>query len=329
MLRPGRRIPGGHGRGPGARLIDPDDFAGGTIQLQPGLAKAALSEHIGDGIGMGSEMAAYAVYEMVCETMASAARAHTVERGVSASQHTMIAFGGAAPLHVARVAEKIGVRRVIVPANAGVGSAIGFLAAPVSYEMVRTTYMRLGGFDHRVATDLLVAMAREIREWVEPAALGAPLTERRSAFMRYMGQGHEIPVELPLRDLGPADDEVLRVQFESSYRTLFKRVIPNAAIEIMAWSVRMSTTVELPEPVCAPGGAAAVSAEGFASVFDGVSGQPMQVPRYRRERLTPGSRFAGPALIAEDETSTFVTAGFDVVIDGLGSIVMNRREQSA
>jgi N-methylhydantoinase A len=266
---------------------------------------------------------------MVCENMASAARVHTVERGVTASQHTMIAFGGAAPLHVARVAEKIGVKRVIVPPNAGVGSAIGFLAAPVSYEMVRTTYMRLGDFDHAVASDLLSGMARDVRAWVEPAAHGAALAERRVAYMRYIGQGHEIAVELPLRDLGPGDDADLRARYERSYEALFKRVIPNAAIEIMAWSVLVSTETVLPEPAEPPVASVAPPADQAIPVFDGRTGQTIQVPRYRREQLTPGARLPGPAVIAEDETATFVTAGFDAWIDGIGSIVMDRKEQTA
>ncbi len=221
-------------------LVDPDDFAGGSITLHPDRARAALDAEIGDKLGFDTDTAAYAVYEMVCENMASAARVHTVERGVKASQHTLIAFGGAAPLNVASVAEKIGVQRVIVPPNAGVGSAIGFLAAPISYEMVRTTYMRLGAFDHGIASGLLQEMAREVRGWVAQAAHGAALHERRVAYMRYIGQGHEIAVELPLRDLGAQDDAELRERYERSYEALFKRVIPNAAIEIMAWSVHRS-----------------------------------------------------------------------------------------
>ncbi len=310
-------------------LIDPDDFAGGSITLHPEQARAALSAEIGDALGLGPDMAAYAVYEMVCENMASAARVHTVERGVTASQHTMIAFGGAAPLHVARVAEKIGVRRVIVPPNAGVGSAIGFLAAPISYELVRTTYMRLGSFDHAVASGLLREMARDVRGWVEPAAHGAALLERRVAFMRYIGQGHEIAVELPLRELGPADDADLRARYEQSYEALFKRVIPNAAIEIMAWSVLISTATVLPERVAEPDASVAPATLETTLVFDGRSGQAMQVPRYRREQLVPGARFPGPAIVAEDETATFVTTGFNAWIDGIGSIVMDRKEQTA
>jgi N-methylhydantoinase A len=310
-------------------LIDPHDFAGGSIALHPDRARAALAADVGDRLGFGTDMAAYAVYEMVCENMASAARVHTVERGVTASQHAMIAFGGAAPLHVARVAEKIGVQRVIVPPNAGVGSAIGFLAAPISYEMVRTTYMRLGGFDHAVARLLLREMADEVRGLVTQAAHGAALLERRVAYMRYIGQGHEIAVELPLRELGADDDAELRERYERSYEALFKRVIPNAAIEIMAWSVLISTATVLPEPVAAPVASVAPPADEMTAVFDGRSGKTIQVPRYRRAQLVPGARFPGPAIVAEDETATFITAAFDAWIDGIGSIVMDRKEQSA
>jgi N-methylhydantoinase A len=310
-------------------LIDPHDFAGGSITLHDELARASLAADIGDPLGLDPAMAAYAVYEMVCENMASAARVHTVERGVTASQHTIIAFGGAAPLHVARVAEKIGVKRVIVPPNAGVGSAIGFLAAPMSYEMVRTTYMRLDRFDRATANALLAEMAREVRGWVGPAAHGAPLTERRVAFMRYIGQGHEIAVELPVRDLTADDDTDLRARYERSYEVLFRRVIPNAAIEIMAWSVLVSTETTLPDQVDPPPMSDAPEAADTVAVFDGRSGSVIQVPRYRRANLAPGARFAGPAIVAEDETATYITANFDAWIDGIGSIVMDRKEQSA
>ena len=114
---------------------------------------------IGEPLGLSAETSAYAVHEVVCENMASAARVHAVERGAVVGQHTLIAFGGAAPLHAARVAEKIGVSRVIVPSNAGVGSAVGFLAAPIAYELVRSRHARLDAFDAAAVSDLLDEMA--------------------------------------------------------------------------------------------------------------------------------------------------------------------------
>lgn len=310
-------------------LIDPDAFAGGSIKLYPEKSRAAFANTVGDALGLDAEMSAYAVYEMVCENMASAARVHAVERGAATSQHTVIAFGGAAPLHVARVAEKIGAERVIVPANAGVGSAVGFLAAPISYEVVRSGYQRLDGFDPDAANTLLGAMNREIRDWVETAANGAPLVEKRVAYMRYMGQGHEIAVNLPAGDLEAGYAERFRTEFEDAYKLLFKRVIPKAAIEIMAWSVSISTVPTLPRPIDPVELSQAGEPKAWKSYFDGRAGKIIEIPLYRRVDLGPGQRFAGPAIVSEDETSTFVSDAFDAWIDASGAIVMQRKVRAA
>lgn len=306
-------------------LINPEGFAGGSMTLRPDLSRAALGTEVGGKIGLSAEMSAYAVYEMVCENMASAARAHTVERGVVASDHTIIASGGAAPLHVARVAEKIGAPRVIIPANAGVGSAVGFLAAPVSYEIVRSNYMRLDGFDAASATAMLDEMSAEIMAWVGPTAGGLPVSETRVAFMRYVGQGHEIPVTLPLRAMTEADIAGMRETYERTYEELFNRSIPQAAIEIMAWSVSCSTPPARPETI-APVAMTGRSVAGErVTIFDGRIESPVEIFRYARDDLGLGDRVEGPALIVEDETTTFVTGSFDAWIDGAGSIVMDRK----
>jgi N-methylhydantoinase A len=262
---------------------------------------------------------------MVCENMASAARVHAVERGEVVNDHTLIAFGGAAPLHAARVAEKLGLARVLVPPNAGVGSAGGFLAAPISYELIKSRHMRLDNFDFAGASALLSDMAKDARALVEPGARGAPMTERRLAYMRYVGQGHEITVPLPLRDLTADDAAALRETFEREYSVLFRRPIPGAAIEALSWSVLVSTPAMRPQALAPVAEKRAGAPDGSRSFFDGRAGGPIDVPMYRRERMEPGARVAGPAIIAEDETSTFITASFDARIDAAGCIVMERR----
>ncbi|MFV0298649.1 MAG: hydantoinase/oxoprolinase family protein [Hyphomicrobiaceae bacterium] len=307
-------------------LIDPEGFAGGTMNLRPDLSKAALAEHVGGTLGLTPEMSAYAVYEMVCENMASAARAHTVERGVVASAHTMIAFGGAAPLHVGRVAEKIGAARVIIPASAGVGSAVGFLAAPVSYESVRSNYMTLDNFNAAGAATMLDEMSAEVRSWVEPAAHGAKVLETRVAFMRYVGQGHEIPVALPLTRLTSDDIATMRKAYEVAYEEMFNRSIPQAAIEVMAWSVSCSTAPGRPEVVAPVKLTGRTIAGKQAIIFDGRTEAHVPLISYAREDLSPGDKVSGPATIVEAETTTYVTSAFDAWIDGLGSIVMDRKD---
>jgi N-methylhydantoinase A len=306
-------------------LIDPGAFAGGTISLNPDLSRAALATAVGDPLGLSPETAAYAVHEMVCENMASAARVHAVERGEVVNDHTLIAFGGAAPLHAARVAEKLGLARVLVPPNAGVGSAVGFLVAPISYELVKSRHMRLDDFDFAGASALLAEMARAARALVEPGARGAPVTERRLAYMRYVGQGHEITVPLPVRDLTADDAAALRAEFEREYSVLFRRPIPGAAIEALSWSVLISTQAHRPDAIAAVAEQRAPSPDGSRAFFDGRAGNTIDVPTYSRARLEAGVRVPGPAIIAEDETSTFVTASFDARIDAAGCIVMERR----
>jgi N-methylhydantoinase A len=306
-------------------MIDPAAFAGGTIPLQPELSDRALERAIGEPLGLSGPMSAYAVHEMVCENMASAARVHAVERGSTIGEYTLIAFGGAAPLHAARVAEKIGVARVIVPPNAGVGSAVGFLAAPVSYELIRSRHMRLDKFDAAGANALLDEMAREATALVAPGARGQKTVERRLAYMRYVGQGHEITVTLPVRALTAADAAALREVFETEYTALFARPIPGAAIEALSWSVLVSTEARLPEPAAPVKNGAAAAASGRRAFFDGRAGGTVDVPLYRRETLVPGAVLAGPAVIAEDETSTFVSAGFTAHVDAAGCIVMERK----
>jgi len=306
-------------------MIDPDAFAGGSITLQPDASRAALAAEVGAPLGLDADMAAYAVHEMVCENMASAARVHAVEQGAVIAQHTLIAFGGAAPLHAARVAEKIGVDRVIVPSNAGVGSAVGFLTAPISYEMIKSRHMRLDQFDAAAASALLADMSAEACSLVEPGAQGAPIYERRLAFMRYVRQGHEITVTLPDRDLVDADAGLLRQEFETEYARLFKRFIPGAPIEVLSWSVLVSTETAPPEPVPAVAAKQAPAPDGKRQFFDGRTGKMIDVPLYRRERIEQGTVVPGPAVIAETETSTFVSGSYDAHLDGAGCIVMERR----
>jgi len=304
--------------------IDPKRFAGGRMPLDLDRARRAIGEAVGGSLGLGTEMAAFGIEEIVDETMANAARVHAIERGKIIGDCTLIAFGGAAPLHAARLAEKLGIARVIVPPNAGVGSAVGFLRAPIAYERVHSRYMRLDAFDAGAATQLLNSLAAEAHGVVAAGAAGQPTSETRAAYMRYVGQGHEIPVALPKRPLTPEDHELLRREFERVYAEMFARFIPSAAIEILTWTVTVSTPRVLPAPLGAAPAARPATASGERPVFDPELGQTVEVPLYWRPDLVPGDSLDGPAVIAEDETSTFLTARFRATINAIGCIVLER-----
>lgn len=303
-------------------LLDGGNFAGGRIALDEERAASALDRIIGTPLNLSAPMAAYAVYETVCEAMASAVRVHAAERGEPISEYTLIAFGGAAPTHAAAVAEKVGIGRVVIPRNAGVGSAVGFLEAPVSFELVRSMHMPLSGFDPVKAGALLRSMAAEARRLLAGGD-DAATSERHRAFMRYVGQGHEVGITLPAEGERITSDW-LRAAFEAEYAQLFSRIIPNAAIEILNWSV-LVTSDGGATLGASPDAPARVDEEGVRRIFDGSRATWLEVPVLSRDRLAGSGTLEGPAIVVEAETSTFVPASFSASINEAGSIIMQRK----
>lgn len=306
--------------------IDPAAFSGGKMNLDVVSAKRVATERIGSKLDLATEHAALGISEIVDENMANAARVHAIESGKDLRSRTLIAFGGAAPLHAARVAEKLGIARVLVPANAGVGSAIGLLRAPVAYEVVRGRLMRLSAFDASAANRLFSEMRSEAEAIVRRGAPDAGLTERRSAFMRYGGQGHEIGVQLPVREFSAADKATLTQVFETAYRRLYSRPIPGIEIEILSWVLTLSAPSEGELAKSAATKSHKPKPDGHRPVFDPGTGEFLEVPIFWRPDLEPGAELTGPAVIAEDETSTVISPLFGARIDRFGYIELIRRE---
>ncbi|MBV8111655.1 MAG: hydantoinase/oxoprolinase family protein [Hyphomicrobiales bacterium] len=306
--------------------IDPTTFSGGKIALDAAAAKRATAEQIATALNLATEHAALGISEMVDENMANAARVHAIESGKDLRPRTLIAFGGAAPLHAARVAEKLGISRVLVPVNAGVGSAVGLLRAPVAYETVRGRLMRLGSLEAASVNRLFAEMRAEAEAIVRRGAPAAKLVEQRSAFMRYRGQGHEIAVALPVRDLAAADRSTIRELFEAAYRRLYSRAIPGVEIEILSWVVAVRAPAEGQLGAPARTRASKPKPASRRPIFDPHSGEFVEVDIYRRPDLAPGACISGPAVIAEDETSTVVSPRFDARIDRFGYIELTRNE---
>lgn len=306
--------------------IDPAAFSGGKMNLDVVSAKRVATERIGSKLDLATEHAALGISEIVDENMANAARVHAIESGKDLRSRTLIAFGGAAPLHAARVAEKLGIDHVLVPANAGVGSAIGLLRAPVAYEVVRGRLIRLSAFDASAANRLFSEMRLEAEAIVRRGAPDAGLTERRSAFMRYRGQGHEIGVQLPVREFSAADKATLTQLFETAYRRLYSRPIPGIEIEILSWVLTLSAPSEgeLAKPAATK--SHKPKPDGHRPVFDPGTGEFLEVPIFWRPDLEPGAELTGPAVIAEDETSTVISPLFGARIDRFGYIELIRRE---
>ena len=303
--------------------IDARMFAGGRLRLDAAAAQAAVEHAVARPLGLGPVDGAFAISEVVEENMANATRVHAVERGKEVESRALVAFGGAAPLHAARLAEKLGMGEVIVPSHAGIGSAIGFLLAPVAYEVVRSRYLPLAAFDAALVNRLFAEMR------AEAAAIVGQGEERRSCDMRYRGQGHEISVAIPVSHYTDAARAQIAQLFDAAYRQTFGRSIPGLEVEVMSWTLRLAAAAPPLSP-CPPTPAARTPApRGERRVYDAASNGFRAVPVYLRAALAPGDLIAGPAIIAEDETSTFVSPSFDAAINALGYIVMTRRSQTA
>ncbi len=302
---------------------DPQHFAGGAIRLDGAAATQALAQDVATPLKLTPEMAALGVVEMVDENMANAARVHAIESGKTYEGRTLIAFGGGGPVHAYRVAEKVGINRVLVPSHAGVGSAVGFLRAPVGYEVVRSLYQRFRSFDAPAVNDLLAEMTAEAAALVSRGSFGAPTTQSRIAYMRYIGQGHEIPVHLPLHALTDADVAHLRRAYDEEYTRFYDRPVPGSDVEIISFAVIVATIAET-GPLPAMDDVGAPASRRRQRVRDTATGEVADWVVIDRWSLKVGQRLQGPAIIAEDETSTLVGPRWSGRITELGYIELVR-----
>lgn len=316
--------------------LDPERFAQGKLTLDVAAASLAVArlgrqpEESGPtfrGESPENLGAAQGIRSVVDEGMAAAARAHSAETGSDLSSRTLIAFGGAAPLHAISLASKLNISRVLIPGGAGVGSALGFLLAPVSFEVVRSKLERLSALNLEQLAELLAQMRSEAAAVVGSAAPDEPLTTNVRAYMRYCGQGSELSVPVNVNEHstdGGLDAESLRSAFEARYENLFGRTVPGVDVEILSWTLQLSAAgVVLPAladgDVAVRRGTAVGSRDcAFATAGSQAIARRSPTPIFERVGLSLAEVLEGPALIAEAQTTTVVPAGWiaQVAIDG-------------
>ena len=300
--------------------LDPDNFAGGSIRLFPDSSAGALKAHIGERLDMDATEAAWGLAEVVDENMANAARVHAVENGEDLSEYTMIAFGGAAPLHAARLCEKLGIDRCLVPVGAGVGSAIGFLRAPFSFEANRSVFMTIGKFDAGAVKALFRDMETEARAFVRSCDKDATILAEHKVYMRYKGQGWEIPVQPSAEQAANPDAQTYLKLFEADYVRLFGRSVEGMEAEITVWSVNAFT--QPPKAIrlapARPGTAA--GANGNRQLFEPALGKPVHADVVERSAVSTGQTIAGPALVTEDETTVVLPSSRQLIAQADGTL---------
>ncbi len=302
--------------------LHPDTFGAATIDLSPDQAARAVTTSVGDALGIDVHRAAVGISEVVDENMANAARVHAVESGKDIKGCTMIAFGGAAPLHAARLCEKLGITELIVPPDAGVGSAIGFLKAPFAYEAVRSFYALMDDFDHGAINALLADLSAEAESFVREGTDLVPTVERW-VYMRYSGQGWEIPVELPDGLFDDHGHEQLAMRFEKSYEEFFGRPIDGLAIEAVSWAVRVASPGGETELAGELSGVTEVNPSSRRTLFDASLGVDVGAGLIERAALSTGDQVHGPAIITESQTTTILGTGDSAVTQADGCLIVS------
>lgn len=304
--------------------LDAENFAGGAIPLSVDASKSAIDVQLGSA-GLSVSDAAFGVTEMVDENMANAARVHTVEHGQDIEKYTMIAFGGGAPLHASRLCEKLGVDRLIVPPGAGVGSAIGFLRAPFSYEATRGKFLKLSDFRAEVVNAVVEELEDEAQSFMVGDTGGQPTEKRLTVFMRYSGQGWEIPVVFDKTRFEDDDANQFARAFEATYERLFGRIIDGLEVEITNWALTVSTIAPPVHRVAEPSQSKSAERARDRSMFDAALRSDVTASEVHRAALIAGDVIDGPAIITEDETSTIVTSAFRVVSQSDGALLIERK----
>ena len=322
--------------------LDADFFLGGRMRLDVEAARRAVDERVARPMGLGLAEAAWGIHRVVNENMAGAARVHGIERGKDLRGYPLFAFGGAGPVHAWQVGRILRVPRVLVPYGAGALSAYGLLAAPLAFDFVRTAPQRLATADWALINRLFEEMEGEGRRILRGAGVAdQDITVRRSAEMRYLGQGHEVDVPIPLDSLGSASLERITAAFETAYRLLYSRTPQGVPLEALNWRAVVSGPAPdlAPSRLSADSGSARVTSRLSASggSAGAISGPPqmknvrnayfpeaggyVETPVYDRYALGPDSRLAGPAIAEERESTTVVGPGAVITVDAQRTLI--------
>ena len=301
--------------------LDADYFLGGTMKLDRAAAEQAVARRIAEPLNVTPLQAIWGIHDLINETMAAAAKTHIAEKGGNPKVVTVAAFGGAGPLHAYGLMRKLGARKLMVPPNAGVGSALGFFTAPRSFDLVRSHKVALDVADFSAVEAIFVEMETAGAGMLQAGGEAEQIRFERSVDARFVGQGAETNVPLP-GDLAELSIEQLRQAFDQVYQRLYGRTYPDSALELVSFRVRASLPHQPLRLPRRPAGdrALAEACKGQRLAYCSVAGQLVEHQVYDRYGLPPGTPVAGPAIIEERESTVVVGQDGVATLDEHGFI---------
>ena len=306
--------------------LSAEAFLGGEMPLDVGAARTA-AEPLAERLDLNLESLASGIVEVVDQNMAASARMHAVERGVDLRGVTLLAFGGAGPVHACRVAELVESSRVVFPVHASVLSAFGTLVTPVRIDLARSLLRPLTELRSDDTEELLESMRSEGRRVLAGAGVpGERVRFRYGIDVRYRGQGNEITVWLGEGLEWPTTDAETLAAFEAEYKQVYGLTIDDVPAEVVTWRLSAWAPVTGVEPdLAAPAGRDAAPTARRTVRF-GRDREPDDVAIYERTGLPAGTRLAGPVIISEAETTVVIRPGWTVEVNADGSLLAQREE---
>ncbi len=301
--------------------INPDYFAGGSLKLRADAAARAIEEKLARPLGLPLAEAAWGVHAIVNTNMELATRVVSIERGRDPRALTFVAFGGSGPVHGCRLAQALGVPRVILPAAAGVTAAIGLLAAEVRFDVARTYVRRIDAADPARLTAMYDEMAAQALEVVRESAVAGDVTLARAADARYVGQGYELTVPVPAGALDAAALARVRAAFDEVYAARYGYANPAEPVEVVTWklsAVGGSPRIALAKAAARGGDGAP---KGTRRAYFPEARGYVDTPVYDRYALAAGARVEGPAIVEERESTTVLPPGAAATVDEYASLV--------
>jgi N-methylhydantoinase A len=305
--------------------LNPDFFAGGAMKLSLPAAARAIEERVAGPLGLSLESAAWGIHQIVTTNMELATRVVSIERGRDPRDLTLVAFGGSGPVHGCRLAQALGIPRVILPAAAGVTAAIGLLAAEVRFDIARTWLRRLDAMDPSTLTAMYEEMARQALAVVRESAVAGEVMLVRTADARYVGQGYELTVAVPGGLLDAGALERLRQGFDEVYAARYGYAQPAEPVEVVTWKLSAiggSPRLALAKAASEPGDSPHKARR--RAYFPEARGY-VDCPVYDRYRFWAGLELAGPAIVEERESTTVLPPGVRAAVDEYANLVVELR----
>ena len=305
--------------------VNPDYFAGGSMKLHAGAAAHAIEERVARPLGLSLEAAAWGIHTIVNTNMELATRVVSIERGRDPRDLMLVAFGGSGPVHGCRLAQALGIPRVVLPASAGVTAAIGLLAAEVKFDVARTYVRRLDALDGAFLDAMYAEMSAQAAAVVQESAVAGDVMLARSADARYVGQGYEVTVPVPLGRLDAAALDRMRSTFNEVYAARYGYANPAEPVEVVTW--KLSAVGGSPRVALAKADAGSVDVRRKAmrrAYFPEARGYT-DTPVYDRYELAAGTMLTGPAIVEERESTTVLPPGVTATVDEYANLIAETR----